>query len=688
VTRFSDLNHYVAIPAVTSLRVSPDGSWLAAVVQSLGPEPSKFVTSIWRIDTDGAAPARLTRSAEGESGPEFLPDGSLLFLSKRPDPATKPATKAEETDAPAKAALWLLPPGGGEARRLAAPPGGVSSVVTARAAHQYLAAVPALPGTVGTAEDAGRRKARADAGVSAILHEAGGGHLVRHWDHDLGPDSLRLLTGEPAAEAPAADAGSAELRDVTGDCGRALDEQAFCLSPDGSVAVTGWLVPEAAGGLRAELVVIDIATGRRRRLLGERGADFSDPAISADGDLVVAIRSDHDTYDRPGDVTLVIAPVTGGDARDLLPGFDRRPLSAMWAPDGESVYFTADDSGRRPIFAVRLTTGEVVRITADDAAYESVCPTPDGRALYALRASISQPPAPVRIDLGEKGPTAISGLTELQNPGGPVEVPGRVEEVTAAATDGTAIRGWLVLPDGASAENRAPLLLWVHGGPVMSWNSWSWRWNPWLMAARGYSVLLPDPALSTGYGHAFISRGHRAWGDKPYTDVMAITDAVLARPDIDERRTAMMGGSFGGYMANWIAGHTGRFGAIVSHAGLWALDQMFGTTDNPPYWRRIFGDPATEPDRYVANSPHLHADEITTPMLVVHGDRDYRVPVGEALRMYADLSARGKPAKFLYFPDENHWILKPGDVRVWYETVFSFLAETILGEGWRRPDLV
>jgi dipeptidyl aminopeptidase/acylaminoacyl peptidase len=149
-----------------------------------------------------------------------------------------------------------------------------------------------------------------------------------------------------------------------------------------------------------------------------------------------------------------------------------------------------------------------------------------------------------------------------------------------------------------------------------------------------------------------------------------------------------MGGSFGGYMANWIAGHTGRFRAIVSHAGLWALDQMFGTTDGPAFWRRIFGRPDTEPERYLASSPHLHADSISTPLLIIHGDRDYRVPVGEALRMWADLSMRGKQAKFLYFPDENHWICKPGDIRVWYETIFAFLAEHVLGEDWQRPEML
>jgi dipeptidyl aminopeptidase/acylaminoacyl peptidase len=276
----------------------------------------------------------------------------------------------------------------------------------------------------------------------------------------------------------------------------------------------------------------------------------------------------------------------------------------------------------------------------------------------------------------------------LPSPGGAVALPGTVTEVATTVADGTRIRGWLVLPAGASADQPAPLLLWVHGGPMSSWNSWSWRWNPWLMAARGYAVLLPDPALSTGYGQHMLVRGWDHWGGNPYTDVMAITDAVVARPDIDDRRTAMMGGSYGGYMANWIAGHTDRFQAIVSHAGLWALDQVFGTTDGPPYWRRHFGDPQTRPERYLASSPHLHADKIVTPMLVIHGDKDYRVPIGEALRLWWDLVFRSAKARFLYFPDENHWVLKPGDVQVWYETVLAFLAEHVLGEKWQRPELL
>ena len=182
-------------------------------------------------------------------------------------------------------------------------------------------------------------------------------------------------------------------------------------------------------------------------------------------------------------------------------------------------------------------------------------------------------------------------------------------------------------------------MLWVHGGPLGSWNAWSWRWCPWLLVAQGYAVLLPDPALSTGYGDDFIRRGWGQWGQAPYGDLMAITDAAVQREDIDGTRTAAMGGSFGGYMANWIAGHTDRFRAIVTHASLWALDQFGPTTDVSPYWEREM-----TPEMALENSPHLHVQNINTPMLVVHGDKDYRVPIGEGLRLWYELLSRSQLA--------------------------------------------
>jgi dipeptidyl aminopeptidase/acylaminoacyl peptidase len=679
--KFDDLHEYAAAPRVSTLRLAPDGSWLALAVQTVGDTPAKYLTSIWRVGTEpGGAPVRLTRSAEGEGSPEFLPDGSLAFVSSRPD-GTAAAGQDKLAAKDAKPALWLLPAGGGEARRIAAPGGGVAGVSAARDAAVVVYSAPTFRGQAMGEQDASIRKARKDAGVSAILHDSG---RLRHWDHDLSAEQLRLLVTDMPAAGEGPDAGLAAPRDLTPDPGRALDEQSFELTPDGRAVLTGWAVPEAGGEERTEIAIIDVTTGTRRTLLAEAGLDYDSPRVSPDGKLVLAARSTHETYDRPGDVTLVLTSLAGGEPRDLLATFDRHPGGAVWAHDSKSAFFTADHEGRRPVFQVDVESGDVSRLTPDHGAYDCLNPAPDGTSLYALRSAYDEAPAPVRIDLADASGEPI----RLATPGASFEMPGRLEEVSVAVHDGTTVRAWLVVPAAAAPESPAPLVLWVHGGPISSWNAWSWRWNPWLLAARGYAVLLPDPALSTGYGQHMIMRGHSSWGGAPYTDVMAVTDAVVARDDIDASRTAMMGGSFGGYMANWIAGHTDRFRAIVSHAGLWALDQMFGTTDGPAYWRRTFGDYASKPGRYLENSPHLHVDSIVTPMLIIHGDKDYRVPVGEALRLWWDLTSRSKQARFLYFPDENHWILKPGDTQVWYETVLAFLAEHLRGEAWQQPELL
>jgi dipeptidyl aminopeptidase/acylaminoacyl peptidase len=300
---------------------------------------------------------------------------------------------------------------------------------------------------------------------------------------------------------------------------------------------------------------------------------------------------------------------------------------------------------------------------------------------------VDSPAAPARIALDGSSVDVLPGPTEAL--GKAVSLPGRLTEVTATAEDGTPLRAWLALPHDAAPDTPAPLLLWIHGGPLMSWHAWSWRWNPWLAVAKGYAVLLPDPALSTGYGIEFIRRGWFGWGGKPYTDLLSITDVTVARPDIDAERTAAMGGSFGGYMANWMAGHTDRFSAIVTHASVWAFDQMGPTTDMSDYWFREISPEAAD-----ANSPHLSADDITTPTLVIHGAKDYRVPISEGLRLWWDLASRSTakdgatPHKFLYFPDENHWILTPNHAKLWYATVFAFLAQHVLGKDWERPTLL
>lgn len=712
VTPFHDLDVYVGLPRPAGLRLSPDGSRLVTAVSTLDPQRNRYVTALWEVDPTGGRPARrLTRSAKGETGAAFLPDGSLLFVSARPDPDAK----AEDD---AKAALWLLPAGGGEARVVATRPGGVGGVVTAAGCRRVLVSSATLPGAVTAADDQARRAARKNTKVSAILHES---YPIRYWDHDLGPDEERLLvadlpdepteagsppvprSGSAAGDAEAnADAnvdanvdaddllpGRVELRDLTPTPGRALDEASYALSPDGRTLVTTWYAYERGGGRRTTLVTIDTESGQRRTVLDHPGVEYYRPRFSPDGGRVAVLVEHRSTAAEPIRESLALLDLTDSTLRTVAPGWDAWPLTAEWTPEGAALLVTADELGGSPVFRVELgdrpEADTVIRLTGDRACYTDLQVAPDGHSVYALRAAVDAAPAPVRLDPAapDQRPTLLLG------PAPATPLPGRVTEVTTTAADGTPLRAWLALPEGAGPLAPAPLLLWIHGGPLGSWNSWSWRWNPWLLVAQGYAVLLPDPALSTGYGQDFVRRGWGRWGGEPFTDLMSITDAAVARDDVDAERTAAMGGSFGGYMANWVAGHTDRFRGIVTHASLWALDQFGPTTDGYDYWRREM-----TAQMALDNSPHLSVRDIRTPMLVVHGDRDYRVPIGEALRLWAELAEhhtddQGRmPHKFLYFPDENHWVLSPQNAKVWYRTVFAFLDHTVHGKDWQAPDLL
>lgn len=668
-TPFHDLDSYIAIPRISGLAINRAGTRLVTTVATLNSEKNKYVTSVWEVDPAGEQPARrLTRSAKGESAAAFLPSGDLLFTSARPDP--------DEKDDEEQAMLWLLPEAGGEAKVVAKRPGGIGDVKVARDAGTIVVTSDTFPSSTDTESEEAKRKQRKDAKVSAILHES---YPVRFWDHDLGPDVPRLYVGVLS------DDETVELHDLTPDAGIALFEASYDVSADGTTIVTSWNVAGPAD-LRPTLVAIDVATGERRTLLDDEDHEYYEPAISPDGTAVAAIRESLSTPTEPPDMSLVLVSLEDGSTRELAPGWDRWPTGMTWTADGSALLVSADDDGRAPVFRVDVATGDVAPVTADDAVYANVVTSPDGADAFALKTSYLTPPIPVRISVDASQPQPSR---ELPAPTDAPALPGRLEEVSATAEDGTRVRGWLALPEGASAEAPAPMLLWVHGGPLASWSAWSWRWNPWIMAAQGYAVLLPDPSLSTGYGREFIRRGWGRWGYEPYTDLMTITDVVEARDDIDASRTAAMGGSFGGYMANWIAGQTDRFDAIVTHASLWALDGFGTTTDAAWYWER---EMTTE--MAAQNSPHHHVDKISTPMLVIHGDKDYRVPVGEGIRLWWELTSRWKgepatmPHKYLYFPDENHWVLTPQHAKVWYETVLAFLAHNVLGEDWEKPVLL
>lgn len=699
---FGSLDDYLALPRTEGLALSPDGTRVVLTVATLSADRTRYERALWEVPADGSgSPRRLTRSTEGEAGAGFTASGDVLFVSGRAGADTPSGT----TKPPAQ--LWLLPAGGGEARPVTALAAGVDALAaTAEAADVVVLSSALLPGTTTFEEDAVLRAERSKLKVNAILHET---YPVRHWDHDLGPDEPHLLgldlraLGDEVVHAPSTDDAGEDATDGadgTGDGeptpypahlprpadltphpGRSADTAGQALTPDGRTLVVALRRPQHRAS-RFALVAVDVITGAHTVLLDDPSTYYESPAVSHDGRLVAYVRSTFSTPAGSSDQELWVVGIDGSEPRRLAADWDHWPSSVAFDHDDRALVVVADHDGRAPIFRVPLDGGPVEQVTHDDHAYAGARVDRTTGAVVALRSSWNVPPHPVRV---ERDGT----VTPLATPAAPPAPVATMTEVETTADDGARVRAWLLLPEGADATTPAPLLLWIHGGPLNSWNAWSWRWCAQLAVARGYAVLLPDPALSTGYGLDFIQRGWNAWGEAPYTDLMAITDTVVARDDVDESRTAAMGGSFGGYMANWVAGHTDRFQAVVTHASLWALDQFAGTTDGADYWQQIFTPEALE-----SNSPHHFVEQIVTPTLVIHGDRDYRVPIGEGNRLWSELAKHfaaedgSMPHRYLYFPDEHHWVLAPQHAKIWYETVFAFLAEHVLGEETERPRLL
>ncbi|MDA8202429.1 MAG: S9 family peptidase, partial [Chloroflexi bacterium] len=331
-----DFDRFVTLPRLSDLRCSPVGSRLVVTVGVPAPDGKKLVNSLWEVDPDGRRePRRLTRSASGEGSPAFLPDGSLLFASARPDPDATDDAKRETQ------ALWLLPADGGEARQLLAPEGGIEDIRAARSARTVVMA-GRMHRDAGTLDaDAARAKARKDAGVSALLFES---YPIRHWDHYVGPRERHLLSARiPEGTEPAAD-----VRDLTPDAGAALEERGFDVSPDGRTVVASMLSDDIRRPV-VNLVAIDVETGRTRTLSGG-DASYDQPAVSPDGRSVACVRTSLGDPETAEEGRLWLVELESGLGRDLAPTADLWPDSPTWAPDGSAVFFLAARRGSEGVF--------------------------------------------------------------------------------------------------------------------------------------------------------------------------------------------------------------------------------------------------------------------------------------------------------------------------------------------------
>jgi dipeptidyl aminopeptidase/acylaminoacyl peptidase len=356
--------------------------------------------------------------------------------------------------------------------------------------------------------------------------------------------------------------------------------------------------------------------------------------------------------------------------------FDRAIEAWTFTPDSKTIYVTAEDKGAVRVFRVDVAGGAPKPVLSDGGSYGDVQISPDGKTLVCSRASLTAPAEIFRANADGTGIAPVTTVNAVFLAGFALRP---AESLTFEGAGGTPVQAWVVKPSAFKPGTKYPLLYLVHGGPQGAWDdAWTFRWNAQVFASAGYVVMMPNPRGSTGFGQRFTDDISQDWGGKVFEDLMKGVDAAEKLPYVDPTRKGAAGGSYGGYAMNWFLGHTDRFKALVSHASVFNLTSMYGVTEELWFaeWD-LGGTPWDNRAGYEKWSPHMSAKNFKTPTLVIHGELDFRVPIGEGFQLFTTLQRQGVPSRLLYFPDEGHWINKPQNSALWYRTFIEWMGRWV-----------
>jgi dipeptidyl aminopeptidase/acylaminoacyl peptidase len=669
--------------------VSADGKWLAYSATTVNLDQNTKTTE-WFIQPIAAGnPQKLAVTQPGDSGVQFAPGGhALLFLSGRGGSqqvwladfdaatgATSNPKKLTSISTEAGDAIW-------------SPDG--NSVLFDSAVYPDCPAITTADGATGDKCNADRD---AEAAASKVKAQIFTQLLYRHWDHFTGPKRSHLFLATVA---------TGSVRDITpnnphdvppfslegGGCGCAF-------APDSKeLAYTDNIDPVQAISVSTKIFTLDLTNPAAKpvAISTSLGGNFN-PAYSPDGKWL-AWRSEARAGYESDKFRLALYDRATKKEKNLLPNFGDWVNEIAWGPDSKNIFFTSGIKGESPLYLVTLE-GVLTEIN-NNGTFGDLHPLADGHTVVAARMTV-QTPSEVVFATGQelcapKGQPdykkgceiASPALTHLNDAFLAQLDEGKLEDFWFTAKDGTKLQGFLIRPPAFDPAKKYPVKFLIHGGPQGAWgDDWSYRWNPELFAANGYVVVMINMRGSTGYGQTIVDGVNGDWGGKPFTDLMEGLDyAEQHYPFIDKTRECALGASYGGYMANWVEGHTNRFKCIVSHDGMFNAESAFGTTEED--WFNIwefrghpwdyYGKPDAE-NPFRKWSPSLSAKNFHTPMLVVHGQRDYRLDVSEGFQLFDTLQLLGVPSKMLYFPDEGHWVLKPQNARLWYKTVNDWVDQ-------------
>lgn len=642
--------------------LSPDGRALLFTVSEYGYDKDKPETHVWMVETAGGAPRQVTFGKTSESAPAWSPDGTrLAFASDRGDASQ----------------IYVLDiKNGGEARPITKIPTGAYGPKWSPSGDLILFSSPVFPDCDTMDCQEKKLKEWKERKVTARAYDD---LPIRFWDKWRDPQRNQLFVA-PAAGGEAKNLfARQELESPTWPQG---GPEEYDWSPDGKEIAFISSVKKDQGddlAIANDVFTVPVSGGAATALAQTARRSETHPRYSRDGRWLAWTQTDLDTAYSP---TRIVLYERSSKSKRVLDLGEQSAGSLTWSPDSKKLYVSSEEAGRRKIWSVALDVAAPV-LVAGDATYGEPVISPDGATLYTLKQTTAFPEEIVAVGL--KGSTTARRLTDFNRAARESIRWSETTHINYPCSAGAQCHALMLTPPEFDPSKKYPLLLLVHGGPYGAWtDEFHYRWNFQLFASPGYVVLAPNPHGSTGFGEKFAAENAADWGGKAFRDLMAGVDyALKTYPFIDGEGMVAAGGSYGGYMMNWFLGQTNRFKALVSHAGVFNTVSMYGTTEIPFFMERNFsGLPWTAADVYGRFNPQAYAARFKTPTLVTHGELDYRVPVSQGFELFTTLQRLKVPSRLVYFPDENHWILKPRNNKLWYEEVFAWY-DRWLGRGER-----